>query len=296
MPADAGLIDLHAHTTASDGVLAPAELVSLALERGLSVLAVTDHDSTDGVRPAIEAAGGTGLSIVPGVELNTDVPRGEVHVLGYFVRPDLAPFQARLAELRRGRFERGRRMVDRLVEAGAPVSWPRVQEIAGDGAIGRPHVAQALIEAGHVATIQEAFERYIGQGRPAYVERVRFGPEDAVRSVLAAGGAPVLAHPVLSAPAMAGEREPMAAALAALEPRLDALQAAGLRGLEVYYGGYAEALIEALERVADRRGLIRTGGSDFHGGARVKAELGGVPIPTAVAEAVVDQLRSAAGR
>jgi predicted metal-dependent phosphoesterase TrpH len=290
------VIDLHAHTTASDGVLAPAELINLALERGLTVLGITDHDSTDGILPAHEAARGTGLSVVPGVELNTDVPRGEVHVLGYFVQLDLAHFQDRLAELRRGRFERGRRMVERLAEAGAPVSWPRVQQIAGEGAIGRPHVAQALIEAGHVATTQEAFDRYIGQGRPAYVERVRFGPEDAVRAVISAGGAPVLAHPVLNAAVMAGEPEPMRAALEALEPRLDALQAAGLRGLEVYYGGYAPGLVEALEEVADRRGLIRTGGSDFHGGARVKAELGGVALPPAVAEVVVDQLRAAASQ
>jgi predicted metal-dependent phosphoesterase TrpH len=290
------VIDLHAHTTASDGVLAPAELVNLALERGLTTLAITDHDSTEGVGPAIAAARGTGLEIVPGVELNTDVPRGEVHVLGYFVQTDSASFQARLVELRQGRFERGRRMVEKLGEVGAPVSWQRVQEIAGEGAIGRPHVAQALIEAGHVATTQEAFDRYIGQGRPAYVERVRFGPEDAARTVLAAGGAPVLAHPVLNAAVMAGEPEPMQLALVALEPRLDALQAAGLRGLEVYYGGYAEALIRALEEVADRRGLIRTGGSDFHGGARVKADLGGVALPAEVAATVVDQLRQAAGQ
>jgi hypothetical protein len=288
------VIDLHSHTTASDGVLAPAELINLALERGLSALGVTDHDSTEGVRPAIEAARGTGLTVVPGVELNTDVARGEVHVLGYFVRPDRASFQVRLAELRRGRFERGRQMVEKLAAAGAPISWQRVQEIAGEGAIGRPHVAQALIEVGHVATTQEAFERYIGQGRPAYVERVRFGPEDAVRTVLAAGGAPVLAHPVLSAPVMAGEPEPMRAALEALEPRLDGLQAAGLRGLEVYYAGYGEALVDALAEVADRRGLIRTGGSDFHGGGRVKADLGGVPIPADIAAATVDRLRAAA--
>jgi predicted metal-dependent phosphoesterase TrpH len=246
------------------------------------------------VGPAVEAARGSGLSIVPGVELNTDVPRGEVHVLGYFVQPDLAPFQARLAELRRGRFERGRQMVERLAEAGAPVSWERVQQIAGEGAIGRPHVAQALIEAGHVATTQEAFDRYIGQGRPAYVERVRFGPEDAVRTVAAAGGAPVLAHPVLNVAVMAAEPGPMRAALEALEPRLDALQAAGLRGLEVYYGGYAPALVEALEQVADRRGLIGTGGSDFHGGGRVKADLGGVSLPPAVEATVVGRLRAAA--
>ena len=120
-------IDLHAHTTASDGALAPAELVNLALERGLSVLAITDHDSTEGVGPASAAADGTPLRIVPGVELNTDVPRGEVHVLGYFVRPERPAFQARLAELRRGRFERGRQMVEKLAAGGAPVSWPRVQ-------------------------------------------------------------------------------------------------------------------------------------------------------------------------
>jgi predicted metal-dependent phosphoesterase TrpH len=288
------VIDLHAHTTASDGVLAPPELVNLALERGLRVLGVTDHDSTEGIGPAVEAARSTGLTIVPGVELNTDVPRGEVHVLGYWVHPERSDFQARLAELRRGRFERGRQMAEKLAAAGAPVSWQRVQEIAGEGAIGRPHVAQALVVAGHVATVQEAFDRYIGSGRPAFVERVPFTPEDAVALVRSAGGAPVLAHPVLSGPAMAGEPEPLRAALEALGPRLDALQAAGLRGLEVYYPGYAAPLVEALVGIADARGLVRTGGSDYHGGGRVRAELGGVALPPEVEATVVERLRAAA--
>jgi hypothetical protein len=288
------MIELHAHTTASDGALAPSELVNLALERGLSTLAITDHDSTDGIAPALAAAKGTGLTIVPGVELNTDVPRGEVHVLGYFVDPANSVFQAQLVELRHGRFERGRRMVEKLNALGVAISWQRVQEIAGEGAIGRPHVARALVEAGAIQTTQEAFELYLGQGKPAYVERVRFGPEDAIRAILSAGGAPVLAHPVLSAAVLNGGPEAVPPAIEALQPRLDALQAAGLRGLEVYYPNYSPELIAALETVAADRGLIRTGGSDYHGAIRLKAELGSIPIPIQVESTVVAALRAAA--
>lgn len=240
------------------------------------------------------AAEGTPLRIIPAVELNTDAPRGEVHVLGYFVEYGPGPFQERLRTLRSARFDRGRRIVEKVNALGLALSWSRVQEFAGDGAIGRPHVARALIEAGHADSVQEAFDRYIGSGRPAYVERVPFGPEDAIREILGAGGVPVLAHPVLNASAMAGEEPALTTLLAALAPRLDDLQIAGLRGLETYYPGYDQALISALEQIAADRSLLRTGGSDYHGGDRIKADLGAVPIPADVATTVVAALRALA--
>src|SRR5215510_10034121 len=145
MPADAGTVDLHAHTVASDGLLSPAELVGLALARGLDALAVTDHDSTEGVGAAVAAATATGLTVVPGVEMSSDLDEGECHLLGYFVEHGPGGFQDALRRLRTGRVSRARLMVERLPDAGAPIAWQRVEQIAGDGAVARPHVAEALV-------------------------------------------------------------------------------------------------------------------------------------------------------
>jgi predicted metal-dependent phosphoesterase TrpH len=301
-PQLAARVDLHTHTVASDGLLAPSELVRLALERGLDVLAITDHDSTEGVAEALAAAEATGLTVVPGVELSSDLDVGECHILGYFVEHGPGPFQETLRRLRAGRVSRGRLMVERLAAAGAPISWERVERIAGatgpqatrHPAVARPHVAQALVEAGHAASIADAFDRWIGSGRPGYVPRARLTPADAVAAVLRAGGVPAIAHPVLGPGLWPGpERD---GALAGVEARIAELRPLGLGGLEVYYNGYDPSLVGRLELLAERHGLIPTGGSDFHGPGRGHGELGGVPFPQQVARRVVDQLRSAAGR
>lgn len=271
---DARRVDLHAHTTASDGELAPAELVRLALERGLSVLAVTDHDTTAGIEAARQAARGTRLEIIPGVELSADVPEGEVHVLGYFVDWHDAYFQSMLDKFREGRYGRAEKMTQKLAALGAPVSFARVREIAGDASIGRPHVAQALLEAGHVTSVGEAFEKYIGRNGPAYVERFRLKPEDAVALILRAGGVPVLAHP----------RE--------VTNFIEPLVKAGLIGLEVHYAAYDEPTRANLLRLAKQFGLIATGGSDFHGLNKMAhmGALGQVHVPPEV----VDKLKEKA--
>ncbi len=267
-------VDLHTHSTASDGELAPPDLVRLALERGLTTIALTDHDSIAGIDAAIGAARGTALEVVPGVELSADVPQGEVHVLGYFVDWHAADFLAMLAQFRDGRYGRAEKMTQKLTALGAPISFERVKEIAGDAAIGRPHVAQALLEAGHVATVTEAFDKYIGRNGPAYVERFRLTPEDAVALILRAGGVPVLAHP----------RE--------VTDWIFPLVKAGLLGLEVHYGLYDDATRAALARLAKQYGLIATGGSDFHGLNKMghMSGLGGNAVPPEV----VDQLRKKA--
>jgi predicted metal-dependent phosphoesterase TrpH len=258
------------------------------------VLAVTDHDSTEGVAGALAAAEATGLTVVPGVEMSSDLDQGECHLLGYFVEHGPGRFQETLRELRVGRVSRGRLMVERLVAAGAPIAWERVEQIAGDGAVARPHVAQALVEAGHALSVADAFDRWIGAGRPGYVARTKLTPADAVATIVRAGGAPVIAHPVLGAGFWPGpEREP---ALAGVEARIDELLPHGLAGLEVYYTGYDHSLVARLEQLAERRGLIATGGSDFHGPGRGHGELGAVPFPEAAARTVVAQLRRAAGR
>ncbi len=261
-------VDLHAHSTASDGELSPRDLVALALERELDVIALTDHDSIAGIDAARDAARGTRLEVIPGVELSADVESAEVHVLGYFVDWRDAHFLAMLAKFRDGRVGRAEKMVEKLTQLGAPITFERVQELAGDGSIGRPHVAQALLEAGHIATMSEAFEKYLGRNAPAYVERFKITPEDAVALILKAGGVPVLAHP----------RQ--------VPHYVEPLAKAGLLGLEVYYAMYPAELRAKHLQMARQFGLIATGGSDFHGLQRMAhmSGLGDVDVPPAVVE------------
>ena len=278
-------VDLHVHTTASDGRRTPAETVALAVERGLRVLAITDHDSTGGVDDAIGAAAGTELEIISGVEINTDTPKGEAHMLGYFVGPDHPVLQSQLADRRRARFERGYGIVKKLSALGMEISWARVQEIAGadeGGAVGLPHVARALEERGYLASTQEAFERYIGRGGPAYVEYEKLTPEEAIAMIRGAGGLAVLAHP---------------STIAGLDAYAEELKAAGLDGLECYYGQYPEETVLALVALADRLDLVATGGSDYHGSEQVtyNATLGGTQVPESVVSALKQRHRARGG-
>ena len=183
-------VDLHTHTTASDGSLTPTQLVAEAASLAMQTIAVTDHDTTAGLEEALAAGARYGVEVIPGVEINTDVPGGEVHVLGYFINSADAGFRTALARLREGRAGRGRRMVEKLQQLGLPITWEQVQAIAGEAAVGRPHVAQALLQNRAVGTIGEAFERYIGRAGPAYVERLKFSPAEATELIAGAGGVP----------------------------------------------------------------------------------------------------------
>jgi predicted metal-dependent phosphoesterase TrpH len=271
-------LDLHSHTTASDGTLAPAALVRLAHEAGLTTLAVTDHDTTAGLAEARAAAAAVGIDLVTGVEVGCDMPHGEIHMLGYLFDPEHPALTARLAWLREGRVVRGQEMVAKLTALGVPVAWERVQAIAGSGSVGRPHVAQALIESGAVADTDEAFRRYLGWGGPAYVPRRRLTPLDVIGLVREAGGVASLAHP---------------AQIPDLEAQVAPLAAAGLAGLETYYGEYDPPTVAWLAEIAGRFGLVPTGGSDYHGRAiKDHAALGGgppVPVDT------VERLRARLG-
>ncbi len=269
-----GEVDLHLHTTASDGRLTPQELVKLAADRGLKVIAITDHDTTDGVRPAQAAAARfADLRVIPGVELSVDIAEAEVHLLGYWVDLDNREFQQLLAWSRDGRVNRARRILEKLAELGMPVEWERVRELAGDGAVGRPHIAQAMVAKGYVSDIREAFELYLGRGRPAYVERERLTPEQGIRSVLAVGGLPVLAHP---------------AEIEGLEGLLPGWVGAGLAGIEVYYAGYTPEVVGRLLGLADHYGLIPTGGTDYHGfGTPHEVLPGSVDVPWEVVDRLV---------
>ena len=263
--AGGGLLDLHTHSTASDGLLPPAQLVALAVERGLRALALTDHDTIAGLPEASAAADAAALRFVPGVELSTQVEAGEVHMLGYFVDTADPALRDALARFRAAREGRAEEMVARLGAAGAPIALERVHAFAAGGSIGRPHVARALIEAGHATSLNEAFERWLVRGRPGYVERFRLTPPDAVRLIRAARGVPVLAHPH------------SADDLATLLP---GLLAAGLQGIECYYGDYDEARKREYLALAQRHGLVATGGTDYHGGGGAhRRPLGSVAIP-----------------
>ena len=244
-------VDLHVHTNASDGRFPPAEVVRKAIEADISILGITDHDTVAGVEAALQAAKAyPDLRVIPGVEINTDVSSGEAHVLGYFIdyaNPDLLSL---LSEMRVSRHGRARKMVAKLEGLGMPLSWERVQQIASTDSIGRPHVAQALLEKGYVTSLREAFDKYIGFGGPAYVERSKVTPADAVEAILKANGLPVLAHP-FTVP------EP--------EKMISDLKGHGLVGIEVYYGFYSRTEVAHLRSLAQRYSLLVTGGSDFHG-------------------------------
>jgi len=258
--------DLHCHTTFSDGSLTPTQLVDRAVQRGVEVMALTDHDCTDGLPEALEAAAGhPGFLLIPGIELSTDVPQDEVHILGYFIDWQAPAFQERLERMRRSRLDRGRAMLGKLRELGIDVAWERVQQIAGDGAVGRPHIALAMLEAGHIKTLDEAFEKYLSRNGPAYVERDKMLPTEAVDLITSVSGLPVLAHP---------------AQLKDLDPFLEKLKGAGLVGMEVYYQSYSPEDIDRLLATARSHGLLPLGGSDFHGigGARER-DLGDIPLP-----------------
>jgi predicted metal-dependent phosphoesterase TrpH len=244
-------VDLHLHTTISDGRLTPSQLISLVASQGLKVVSVSDHDTTDGLEEAYGAAKQfADLRVIPGIELSTDIPGDEIHILGYFIQYDDEAFQSILQRFREGRLERGRLMVEKLAELGINVQWERVQEIAGDGSVGRPHIALAMVEKGYFKEPKDAFAQYLGRNGLAYVERKKMTPEEGVQMLTRIGGVPVLAHP---------------AQLADLDSKVAQLKAAGLMGMEVHYAMYPPETVERLAGVAQRHGLIPCGGSDYHG-------------------------------
>lgn len=272
-------VDLHMHSTASDGVYSPTELMHRVKEAGLRAVALTDHDTTEGIEEAAHTAQALAVEFIPGIELNSDVSGGEVHILGYYLEYQRPAFQAILKVLRDARVRRGERMVERLNEEGVSITWERVREIA-QGSVGRPHIAQALMEAGYVKSINEAFEKYIGNGKPAYVPRYKLTPEDAVRLIVSANGLPVIAHPIT----LPG--------LDTLRTWLPGLKTAGLVGLETYYGPYTQQDEQALLALAHEYELIPTGGTDFHGPGIHPTPLGGRYVPYEA----VEQLQAAAAQ
>lgn len=275
-----GGVDLHLHSTASDGQWTPAELVELALQKGLQAIALTDHDTTEGVDEALRAAQGTRLRVIPGVEISTDAPgHHDLHILGYYIDHHDASLREQLEMLRQSRLDRARKIVRALDQAGCPVSWERVSALAGEGSVGRPHIALALVEAEHVDSVESAFHRFLGRGALAYIPRLKLSPPDAIRLILASGGVPVLAHP------------------RHLIEHIPRLVRVGLAGLEVYYNGYIEAERHFLAKLAIKHHLIATGGSDFHGpGITSATDIGHPEVPISVVEQLEKAVRRRTAR
>jgi predicted metal-dependent phosphoesterase TrpH len=257
-------IDLHVHSLFSDGTFTPREAVRLAKERGLSTMALTDHDTVNGLDEAFSAGGELGIEIVPGIEFSTVYERNGVHVLCYFMDADNPELAAELQRLQDDRYRRGEKMVGKLQELGYPITFERVREIAEGGNIVRPHVAQALVEAGVVATTKDAFtEEFIGSNGRANIEKHALHPLEAMQLIHAAGGACVLAHP-----GTFRETKPVPPTL------IDELAAAGLDGIEVSHPEHTPEVEAGYLQTARRLGLIWTGASDCHGNRYDPVRLG----------------------
>lgn len=252
--------DLHTHSTLSDGTTSIEENVADALSLGLEGLAVTDHDTTAGFAAAQAAVDGSSLEIVPGTEFSAELDGWSVHVLGYWIDADNLALIAELARLRDERTDRARRIVDRFNELGIDITFDRVRQIAGEAPIGRPHLAQAVVEIGAAASTREVFDRYLADGGPAYVEKHAVDPVRAVELLVGAGGAAVLAHPGLY-----GLRD---GAGGITDTVIEELAGAGLAGIEAEHPDHGDAQRAHYRTLAHALGLVVTAGSDYHGEAK----------------------------
>lgn len=274
-------VDLHLHSSISDGVLSPSELITKAVGLGLTAVSLTDHDNVDGIVPALEvAAGYPFLTFIPGVEISTDVADGEVHILGYYIDQTSRELLKFLSRMRESRLMRTQKMIEKLSGLGMKVEWERVREIAGAGTVGRPHIAQALLEKGYISTMKEAFIKYLAFGGPAYAPREKITPVEAVELIIRADGLPVLAHPLTG-----GRIDP--------EKLIGELVKSGLAGLEAYYKDYTSEDRQRLVKLAEKYGILTTGGSDYHGlDESAEMMMGEANVPPEV----VDKLAALAGK
>lgn len=274
-------VDLHTHSTASDGSFAPSELVEHAIERGLTVLALTDHDTLEGIGEARDRASGEPIELIAGTELSLDYDRGGMHLVVLWLEPGAGPLQDKLANLRKGREQRNRQIIETLNDAGMEITMAEVSAESGGGSMGRPHIAAVMVDKGYVPDIRAAFDQWLGNGRPAYVSRPRLNPEEAVALARRSGAVPILSHPHTLGIHSAGE-------MAGL---LERLRESGLIGLEALYSSYRQHERYGYSHLARRFGLIPSGGSDFHGSYKPGLELGTGYGDLVVPEAVVEELR-----
>lgn len=242
-------VDLHVHTVYSDGLLTPGEVIALAKSIRLAAVAITDHDTVDGIDSALQAALEHAIEVVPGVELSAEYDNREVHILGYWIDHRHADLNGLLKDLRQSRYKRAGKMIDRLCALGYSLDFQELLKIAGDAAPGRLHVARAMVARGYVDSVRAAFEKWLGSGRPAYVERLKLSPQEAIAAVSSAGGLAVFAHPGLTGNIKL----------------LDSLVQWGVKGLEVYHPDHSLTQTLRFRNLALNKKLCITGGSDFHG-------------------------------
>jgi predicted metal-dependent phosphoesterase TrpH len=273
MPSPRDFVDLHSHSTASDGTLEPAAVVQLAVKNGLSALSLTDHDTIAGIAPAQAEAARLGLDFLPGIEISAQFPHpGTLHLLGYGVDPNSACLTEMTRSLRAGRDDRNPKIIARLRELHVDISMEEVEKQAGGDVIGRPHIAAILLRKGYVSSIKQAFDKYLAPGGVAYFDKERLEPSRALEMIHESGGLPVLAHPVQLCTQNDAELERIVKDLIDL----------GLAGIEVIHSDHTPPLVEKYGALADKLHLLRTGGSDFHGDNKSgivlgKAQTRGIP-------------------
>lgn len=257
------IIDLHTHSLASDGSMSPAELVRYAKEKGLSAVALTDHDTVEGVKEALDEGNKIGIEVIPGIEISTNF-KPEMHILGYFFnKSEYTDIQTELTAIRRGREERNTKIINRLNELGIAITEEEVKEVALGDTIGRPHFARLLVNKGYVKTMKEAFDKYLGKDGLAYFKRPELEPADGIKLIKNAGGIPVIAHPAL-----------LKLSNNDMDKLLLELKGFGLAGIEAIYSENSKEETGNLLRLAVKHQLLVTGGSDFHGTYKSEIEIG----------------------
>lgn len=265
--------DLHVHTFYSDSTFSPEEVASLAKDKGLSAIAICDHDSVDGIEPCIKAGAPLGIEIIPGIELTVEKSDAEIHILGYFVDYTLDWFKSRLKEIQAFRIVRIHKMVEKLNAEGIKIDADDVFVLAGRGSVGRLHLAQAMIKTGQIRSFKEVFDKYIGFLKPCYVSNIKLSLQEAMGLILKAGGVPVVAHPNVM-----GKDE-----------YIPELVEYGLKGIEVYHTDHKSAAVKRYEDIAKQYNLLVTGGSDCHGLGKGKVLLGGVRVPYELVEKLKEE-------
>jgi len=277
------MIDLHTHSTFSDGSLTPEQLAELAAKTGLTAVALTDHDSTNGVLRFVAACETQGVRGIPGVEISADVKTGTMHILGYFVDPTQTGLEETLCQIRNGRQVRNQEILAKLNKLGLELTWNEVAALAGEEVVGRPHFAQAMLARGYVSKREAAFDKYLGKGKPAYADRFRLSPADSIAAIRGAGGIAVLSHP-----------STLELDKGALRKCVVELKECGLKGVEVYYSEHSAEQVSDYLALVDDLGLVATGGSDFHGESnpaiRLGVGFGSLSVPDAAMEAL-DRVR-----
>jgi predicted metal-dependent phosphoesterase TrpH len=257
------LVDLHIHSTHSDGRQTPQEVVDRGLTLGLKAIAITDHDTVSGYVEAAAYAAGKAIEVISGVELSTSQTDEDIHLLGYLIRPDHSRLLETLERFRRIRYERGLKMLDRLADLGMPFYFDEVLQAAGSAPVGRPHFAEVMLKRGYVSAYDEAFQKYIGLGGPAYVPKAKLTPAEAIELVHDAGGMAVMAHPILSN----------------CDELIAPMVAAGLDGIEIYHPTHNRTARKKYRQIARQYGLVVTGGSDSHNRAGRYGAIGQEQVP-----------------